>query len=194
MHPAQLYSGEISDYDKFRSDLVLLRHFAAIATVADAMPLLSINHYIVKEMLHFMNYINPFDKSDEIVRDVCYDGFVQNVYNNFHIFINKLIGKSNNDFDMEFLEYTVIPVINSIKRMSAGSVRCPHTYPFLSKVNQSGMAYCAGHECGIAVIADKLHLFFDFLLHEFDGMFQTKDICDISKGRKKFLGMVSLNH
>lgn len=289
---AQLYHGEISDNDKFKSDLVLLRHFAAIATVADAMPLLSVNHYIVKEMLHFMNYINPFDKSDEIVQGVCYDGFVQNVYNNFHIFINKLIGKSYNDFDMEFLEYTVIPAINSIKRMSAdpmlfyqmlfnspqtaavnaeqlvelnearkelvhckmneleeigdgdktykqpcgkyiymttaplgiagllavkmmdknglptvvlndtpvydqdlnqkvykGSVRCPHTYPFLSKANQSGMAYCAGHECecGISVIAEKLHPFFDFLSHEFDGMFQTKDTCDINKGRKEFL-------
>lgn len=288
---AQLYREEIPDYDKFKSDLILLRHFAAIATVADAMPLLSINHHIVGEMLHFMNYINPFDKSDEIVQSVCNDGFVQSVYNNFHIFINKLTGQSYNDFDMEFLEYTVIPAINSIKRMNAdpmlfyqmlfnspetadanaeklaelnearkelvhrkmneleeienedgkyqqpfkkyifmttaplgivgllavkmmdkselpavvlndtpvydknlgkkvykGSVRCPHTYPFLSNVNQSGMAYCAGHECecGISVIADKLHPFFDFLLHEFDGIFQIKDICDIRKDRKAF--------
>lgn len=116
---AQLYSGEIPDYDKFMNDLVLLRHFAAIATVADAMPLLSINHYIVGEMLHFMNYITPIDRSDEIVQGVCYDGVVQNVYNNFHIFINKLIGQSYNEFDMAFLEYTVIPAINSIKRMNA---------------------------------------------------------------------------
>lgn len=113
----QLYSTEISDLDKFKSDLILLRHFAAIATVADAMPMLSINHHIVGEMLHFMNYINPFDRSDEIVRSVCYDGFVQRVYNNFHIFINELAGQSYTDFDMEFLEYTVIPAINSIKRM-----------------------------------------------------------------------------
>ena len=102
----QLYSGEFPDYDKFMNDLVLLRHFAAMATVADSMPLLSINHYIVGEMLHFMNYITPMDKSDGIVQGVCCDGFVQNVYNNFHIFITALAGQSYNDFDMTFLEYT----------------------------------------------------------------------------------------
>lgn len=287
----QLYSGEFSDYDKFMNDLVLLRHFAAMATVADSMPLLSINHYIVGEMLHFMNYITPMDKSDGIVQGVCCDGFVQNVYSNFHIFINELAGQSYNDFDMTFLEYTVIPAVNSIKRMGAdpmifyqmlfnspetasenagrlvelnearkelvhrkmdelegignedgkyeqpfgkyifmttaplgvagllavnmmnknglpavvlndtpiydkdsgrnvykGSVRCPHIYPFLSNVNQSGMAQCAGHECecGISVTADKLHSFFAFLSHEFDGMFQTKDIRDIRKDRDAF--------
>ena len=115
----QLYSGEFPDYDKFMNDLVLLRHFAAMATVADSMPLLSINHYIVGEMLHFMNYITPMDKSDGIVQGVCCDGFVQNVYNNFHIFISGLAGQSYNDFDMTFLEYTVIPTVNSIKRMGA---------------------------------------------------------------------------
>lgn len=113
---AQLYSEEIPDYDKFMNDLVLLRHFAAIAAVADAMPLLGINHHIVGEMLHFMNYITPFDQSDQIVQGVCYDGFIQNVYNNFHIFINGVIESYYHDFDMTFLEYTVIPVINSIKR------------------------------------------------------------------------------
>lgn len=47
------------------------------------------------------------------------------------------------------------------EKVYKGSVRCPHTYQFLSNVNQSGMAYCAGHECecGISVIVDKLHLF-----------------------------------
>ena len=90
-----------------------------MATVADSMPLLSINHYIVGEMLHFMNYITPMDKSDGIVQGVCCDGFVQNVYNNFHIFISGLAGQSYNDFDMTFLEYTVIPTVNSIKRMGA---------------------------------------------------------------------------
>ena len=105
--------------DKFMNDLVLLRHFAAMATVADSMPLLSINHYIVGEMLHFMNYITPMDKSDGIVQGVCCDGFVQNVYNNFHIFISGLAGQAYNDFDMTFLEYTVIPAVNSIKRMGA---------------------------------------------------------------------------
>lgn len=295
---AQLYSEEIPDYDKFMNDLVLLRHFAAIAAVADAMPLLGINHHIVGEMLHFMNYITPFDQSDQIVQGVCYDGFIQNVYNNFHIFINGVIESYYHDFDMTFLEYTVIPVINSIKRMNAdpmvfyqmlfnspdtasentkylielnearkelvhrkmeeleetenedgkyeqpfgryifmttaplgvagllavrmmdksglptvilndapeydkdlnqkvykGSVRCPHTYSFLSNVNQSGMAYCAGHECecGISVIADKLHPFFDFLSHEFDGMFQAKETCDIRKDRNAFLNQFDIH-
>ena len=294
----QLYPGEIPDHDKFMNDLVLLRHFAAIATVADTMPLLSINHHIVGEMLHFMNYITPFDKSDEIVQGVCYDGFLQNVYNNFHIFINKLIEQSYNDFDMTFLEYTVIPAINSIKRMNAdpmifyqmlfnssktasgnaeklvqlnearkelvcqktdeleeienehgkykqpfnkyifmttaplgivgllavkmmnkngfpavvlndtpvydkdsgrkvykGSVRCPHIYQFLSNVNQSGMAYCAGHECecGITVFVDKLHQFFDFLSHEFDGMFSVEEICDIRKDKDAFLNKFDIH-
>ena len=294
----QLYSGEFPDYDKFMNDLVLLRHFAAMATVADSMPLLSINHYIVGEMLHFMNYITPMDKSDGIVQGVCCDGFVQNVYNNFHIFISGLAGQAYNDFDMTFLEYTVIPAVNSIKRMGAdpmifyqmlfnspetasenagclvelnearkelvhrkmeeleetgnedgkykqpfgkyifmttaplgvvgllavnmmnknglpavvlndtpvydedsgknvykGSVRCPHTYRFLTNVNQSGMAYCAGHECecGINVIADQLHQFFDFLSQEFDGIFSMEDICDIRKDRDAFFNKFDIH-
>ncbi len=289
---AQLYSGEIPEYDKFMNDLVLMRHFTAIATVADAMPLLSINHHIVREMLHFMNYINPYDRSDEIVQGVGYDGFVQNVYNNFHIFINKLTGQSYNGFDMDFLEYTVIPTVNSIKRMGAdpvlfyqmlfnspdtaaeyaerlaglneerkelvrhkmneleeienedgkyqqpfkkyifmtsappgiagllavrmmeqgglpavvlndtpvydgnlgkkvykGSVRCPHAYQFLSNVNRSGFAYCAGHECecGISVFADKLQPFFDFLSQEFDTVFPVEEDCNIRKDRNAFI-------
>lgn len=283
---AKLYSDEIPDNDKFMNDLVLLRHFAAIATVADAMPLLSINHHVVGEMLHFMNYINPFDKSDGIVQGVCCNGMLQNVYNNFHAFINVLTEPSYNDFDMTFLEYSVIPAINSIKRMGAdtmlfynmlfgspetasanarqlaelnearkelvsnkmdelegkyeqpfgkyifmttaplgvagllavsmmnknglpavilndsplydeklgkkvykGSVRCPHIYHFLSNVNKSGLALCAGHECecGITVIADKLHEFHDFLLSEFEGLDFMEDTPDISKDKDAFL-------
>lgn len=116
---AEIFPNDISDYESFMNDLKLIRHFAAVATVSDAMPILGINHHIVGEMLHFFNYINPIDKSDDIVQGTCNNGVLQNVYNNFHTFINSLIESSYIRFDMNFLNYTVIPAINSIKRMSA---------------------------------------------------------------------------
>ena len=113
----EMYADEFDEYDKVRQDLDLVRHFAAMATVADAMPLTGVNHDIVKDMLHFFNYINPWSKSDAIVSGVCNDGILQNVYNNFHRFV-----KANQDsyyvsFDMRYLEYTIIPTLNSVKRM-----------------------------------------------------------------------------
>lgn len=116
------YADEFNEYDKIISDMKLIRNIVAIATVADAMPLVSINHHIVKKMLHTMNYINPYDKSDDIVAGICYNGILQNVYNNLHTFINALITSSYNDFDMTFLEYSVIPAINSVKRMNADTM------------------------------------------------------------------------
>lgn len=287
----QMYSQEIFNYNKYATDLELVRHFAAIATVADSMPLLSINHHIVGDMLHFMNYINPLDKSDDIVSGVCNNGVLQNVYNNWHIFINALIGSSYNNFDMTFLQYSVIPAINSIKRMASdtmifynmifgtsdvaaenaqqlvelndsrkelveqkmneiegietesgiykqpyskyiftttapvgvagllavkvmnktglpvvilndepvydaslemnvlkGSVRCPHSYEFLTHVNSSGLAYCSGHECecGISVVPDKLNDLYEFLCHEFDDM-EFEHMPDIQEDKEAFL-------
>lgn len=116
------YTNEFEEYDKLISDLKLIRHITAIATVADAMPLISINHHIVKKMLSTMNYINPYNKSDDIVAGICYNGILQNVYNNLHTFINTLITSSYSDFDMKFLEYSLIPAINSIKRMNADTM------------------------------------------------------------------------
>lgn len=113
----EMYADEFENFDAVRHDVDLVRHFAAMATVADAMPLTGVNHEIVKEMLHFFNYINPLNGNDEIVNGVCNDGVLQNVYNNFHRFV-----KANQDayyvsFDMRFLEYTIIPTMNSVKRM-----------------------------------------------------------------------------
>ena len=113
----ELYGSEYANIKEIQSDLVKLRHLAAIATVSDSMPLIKINHCIVSEMLHFYNYINPVNGNDVIVKSVCDDPILQNVYNNMHIFIRECADAYYTGFDMKFLEYGVIPVINTIKRM-----------------------------------------------------------------------------
>lgn len=116
-HYFDLYGSEYSNIIEIRSDMEKIRHLAAIATVADQMPLVSINHYIVAEMLRFFNYINPLSGSNNIVSGICYNGILQNVYNNLHIFLTMLKDSSYDRFDMNFLNYSVIPTFNSIKRM-----------------------------------------------------------------------------
>lgn len=112
-----IYGSEYPNIVEIRSDMEKIRHLAAIATVADQMPLVSINHHIVAEMLHFFNYINPLTGTDAIVKGTCYNGILQNVYNNLHRFITMARNSSYNGFDMNFLNFTVIPIFNSIKRM-----------------------------------------------------------------------------
>lgn len=114
---AKMFFSEISV--EVLSDLRLIRHFAAVSTVSDSMPLLGFNHFMVDDMLKFFNYINPLNQDSEIVSRVCNDAVVQNVYNNFCKFINVLRDEYYYKFDMSFLEYTVIPVLNTIKRMDA---------------------------------------------------------------------------
>ncbi len=113
-----LYPEEFVKLSEVQSDLVKLRHLAAIATVADSMPLIGRNHYIVSKMLRFFNYINPINANDDIVKSVCYNSVIQNVYNNLHTFISACLDAYYVGFDMKFLEYSIIPVINCIKRMS----------------------------------------------------------------------------
>ncbi len=115
----ELYGSEFQDISSIKSDLLLIRHFAAVATVSDAMPLIGVNHCIVKDMIHFFNYINPADLDDDIVNGVSHDGYIQNVYNNLHRFVKLGADQYYNGFDMKFLEYTMIPIMNSIKRMCA---------------------------------------------------------------------------
>lgn len=113
----QLYPDECDVF--LCSDLELVRHFAAMATIADSMPVLGINRYIVKEMLSFFNYLIPQDKSLAIVEQICHDRVLQNVYTNFCRFVNYLRGDYYSGFNMDFMNYELIPVINSIKRMEA---------------------------------------------------------------------------
>lgn len=102
-----------------KGDMELLRHFAALATVADSMPLVGRNHHIVAEMLRFFNYISPLSRSPAIVNCVCRDGVIQNVYNNFHTFILQFQDNYFTGFDQRFLEFSLIPAMNSVRRMYA---------------------------------------------------------------------------
>jgi single-stranded-DNA-specific exonuclease len=114
----ELYPNDFVKLSEVQSDLVKIRHLAAIATVADSMSLTGRNHYIVSQMLKFFNYINPMNANDDIVKSVCYNPVVQNVYNNLHTFISASLDAYYVGFDMRFLEYSIIPVINCIKRMA----------------------------------------------------------------------------
>ena len=113
----ELYGSEYSNISEINSDLIKVRHLAAIATVADSMPLIGLNHHIVSEMLKFFNYINPINGSDDIVKSICYNGVLQNVYNNMHTFVNANIDSYYVGFDMIFLDFTFNPILNSVKRM-----------------------------------------------------------------------------
>lgn len=113
----ELYGSEYENLSDIQSDLVCLRHFAAMATVSDSMPLIGRNHYIVSDMLKFCNYINPYNRRDDIAANICTDPVLQNIYNNFHKFVKACSDDYYVEFDKKFLEFSIIPVINSIKRM-----------------------------------------------------------------------------
>ena len=97
-------------------DLFLIRHFAGIATVSDRMPMLGQNRSIVQSMLDFYSYINPCMESS-LVNGVANHPVIQNVYTNMHRFIDTIRGESRLGVNLEFVEFSLIPVINSIKRM-----------------------------------------------------------------------------
>lgn len=104
-------------------DLSILRHFASVAVVSDNMPLCGANFAWVRSMLGFFQYMNPMLPEGEsaTASGLANDPFVQNACLNFHRFVHAQQGSMGNAFDMDFLEYQIIPVINSIKRM-AGDV------------------------------------------------------------------------
>lgn len=103
-----------------RSDLQVLSHFASMATVSDRMPMEGINPGHVQEMLSFFRYLNP-GHAGETASGAANDCILQNICGNFHRFVAMLQGEVGTGFDMEFLEYSVIPVVNSIKRMGAAT-------------------------------------------------------------------------
>lgn len=115
----ELYKDEYAAGDWFNryGDLKLLRHFAALATVSDSMPLVGRNHGLVADMLKFFNYINPLSGSSAIVSGVCRDGIVQNVFNNFHTYVLQFQDNYYTGFTQRFLEYSLIPAMNSVRRM-----------------------------------------------------------------------------
>lgn len=113
-----------SDYDEqhwrdIKGDMLLLRHFAAVATLSDSMPLVGQNHVIVADMLRFFNYINPLSGSGLIVSGVCRDGVIQNVFNNFHTYVLQFQDSYYTGFTQRFLEFSLIPAMNSVRRMFA---------------------------------------------------------------------------
>lgn len=253
---ARMYPDEVSNL----GDLMLLRHFAGIATVADNMPLLGRNRHLVKDAVRFFNYVAPLNGSLDIADHMCCDGVFQNALTNFCLFINILREDYPAKFSYDFIGWTLAPAINSIKRMEAdggllyqilfsanvdefcvylkelnqrrrelvneefdrifvegesqmfpdlcymtqlnpgmmgllsakiteatgmpaftigerpvkssgggyaygGSVRSPEWYPFFSRVNQSGLALCSGHEhsCAISIPAKNLYDLYTFL-------------------------------
>lgn len=100
-------------------DLSVLRHFASVAVVSDNMPLCGANFAWVRSMLCFFQYMNPMLPEGEsaTAAGLANDPLVQNACLNFHRFVHAQQGSMGNAFDMDFLEYQVIPVVNSIKRM-----------------------------------------------------------------------------
>lgn len=102
-----------------KGEMTLLRHFAALATLSDSMPLMGRNHVIVAEMLRFFNFINPLSGSPAIVNCVSRDGVMQNVLNNFHTFVLQFQDNYYTGFTQRFLEFSLIPAMNSVRRMYA---------------------------------------------------------------------------
>lgn len=117
----ELYRDEYpaGSYQDIRGDMDLLRHFAGVSTLSDAMPLTGHNHDVVSSMLKFFNYICPLSGADGIVSGVCRDGVVQNVYNNWHTFVLQFQDSHYVGFTQRFLEYSLIPAMNSVRRMCA---------------------------------------------------------------------------
>lgn len=114
----ELYSGEATA--QILADLGLVRHFAAIATVSDAMPMRGMNREAVAEAVRFFSYMIPVSDSGT-VNGLASDPVLQNVLFNFHFFVRGLAPDFYTGFDMDFLVYQVIPTINAVKRMG-GSV------------------------------------------------------------------------
>lgn len=130
-------------------DLKILRHFAGMATLADSMPLVGFNRRAVREMLSFLSYINPPVES-------CVVGFtathplVANVVWNLHRFVDRFFqvdpydpdaGFRRGSVDQDFVEYKLIPAVNSIKRMDGCTdlfLRC-----FFGSDSDSAQAQCA---------------------------------------------------
>ena len=98
------------------SDLAILSHFAGIAAVSDRMPLEGFNGPWVKQMLCFFRYMNP-GMASAAASGLANHPVLQNACINFHQFVCCLQGEIGSSFDLEFLEYTLVPVVNSIKRM-----------------------------------------------------------------------------
>lgn len=111
------YGHEFANPVMIYNDLVLIRHLAAVATVADSMPIRRVNSYVVSEMIHFFNYILPPNFNLDIVRGIANHPVLQNVYLNLCNFLRMAVGDYYTSFSMTTLGYTFIPIVNSIKRM-----------------------------------------------------------------------------
>lgn len=110
----RLFSEE-ADAEKL-ADIAIAGHFAAIATVADGMPMTGPNRAAVSKMLRFFSYaIHP--SSSEPTGGLASDSLLQNVLDNFYRFVLRVTPGYYEGFDMDFLVYQVIPAINSVKRM-----------------------------------------------------------------------------
>lgn len=118
------------------ADLAIVRHFAAIATVSDAMPMRGFNREAVGSAMGFFSYMIPASDSG-IVSGLASDPVLQNVLNNFYKFARGLAPEFYTGFDMDFLIYQVIPAFNSVKRMN-GSVELVYGALF-------GSGYAAAH-------------------------------------------------
>ena len=110
-----LYSME---YDsRICDDFTFLRHFASIATISDSMPMLGSNRVGVIDAFRFFNYLLT-STIDDMLLPYSKNPIFQKFLTNFYILLSSICNQYFTGVDMTFLNFSVIPVVNAVKRMN----------------------------------------------------------------------------
>lgn len=113
-------------------DMRLLEHFAAVATMSDTMPVLGSNRERIINMMGYFNYLISSNIEGFEIRH-SNDSFIQKLFVNLCAFFSVVCNEYFTGVDEDFMNFSVIPVINSIKRMNGSVADFYHMFLFGTK-------------------------------------------------------------